>query len=281
MSTNGNGYHWSKFWWDDWQGDAELRTCSLAAQGLWMRLLCIAHKGTPIGHVTINGKVPTAKKLAAVVGVSEKEVTKLLAELDEAGVFSRTADGTIYNRRMEKEGKQRDAGRDAATRRWGGNGAAHPNGGPIGLPSGSRNGLAIDEAKGEAIGKPMTPEARSTEAVEAEKESKQDIDSTCFSFPCCAPAREAEAVSGGSDTSDGFVTPVEDRVDPGYVAVQLAKLTRSLRHVEHAKGRSSGLSLDEQVEVLKPSRPPASYINPELLRAMPHRQRALGAAGAR
>lgn len=33
---------WAKFFWADWAGDNCLSLCTLAAQGLWMRLLCIA-----------------------------------------------------------------------------------------------------------------------------------------------------------------------------------------------------------------------------------------------
>jgi hypothetical protein len=37
-----SGTRWSKFYWSDWDGDMRLRLCSLAAQGLWMQMLCIA-----------------------------------------------------------------------------------------------------------------------------------------------------------------------------------------------------------------------------------------------
>lgn len=106
---------WTKFWWQDWQRDPALRVCSLAARGLWMELLCIAHEGTPVGHVTINGRAPSVRQIAMISGVAEKEAERLLGELENAGVFSRTAENVIYSRRMvrdfEYEGRHRDWGK--------------------------------------------------------------------------------------------------------------------------------------------------------------------------
>lgn len=121
-------HRWSKFWWQDWQADQALRSCSIAARGLWMDMLCIAHNGTPRGHVTINGQAVAPKRLATLAGIVEKECTKLLAELEEAGVFSRTEDGTIYSRRMVRDTGQSEAGREAIGRRW--SKASDPNSPP-------------------------------------------------------------------------------------------------------------------------------------------------------
>ena len=61
---------WSKFWWQDWQADHALRSCSLAARGLWMEVLCIASAGTPRGHLTINSVPVSPKRLSILAGVS-------------------------------------------------------------------------------------------------------------------------------------------------------------------------------------------------------------------
>ena len=116
--SNCNGHRWSKFWWRDHQGDAALRACSLAARGYWMELLCVAHEATPIGHVLLNGRVPTYRQKAAIAGCTEKEAQRLEVELEEAGVFSRTDDGTIYSRRMVKDAAQSQAGAEAVKKRW-------------------------------------------------------------------------------------------------------------------------------------------------------------------
>jgi 5-methylcytosine-specific restriction endonuclease McrA len=94
---------WSKFWWQDWSGDKVLHTCSLAARGAWMELLCIMHEAEPFGHLLLNGKPPTTKQLANLLGAPEKEVSKLIAELADSGVFSRTPAGVIYSRRFLRD----------------------------------------------------------------------------------------------------------------------------------------------------------------------------------
>ena len=50
------GTIWTKFFWQDWAADPALRMCSFAAQGLWMRVLCLAAEADPIGYVVVNGK---------------------------------------------------------------------------------------------------------------------------------------------------------------------------------------------------------------------------------
>lgn len=111
-------HRWTKFWWADWMRDPELRSCSVAARGMWMDMLAIAFDGTPRGHVTIGGRPASAKQLAAIAGVSEKQAMTLLAELETAGVFSRAEDGAIVSRRMVRDVEASQAGRDAISKRW-------------------------------------------------------------------------------------------------------------------------------------------------------------------
>ena len=110
---------WFKFYPSDWRGDAGLRQCSYAARGLWMDLLSIMHEAEPYGHLLVNGKPLDARRIGAVLGGSEKQVAALLSELEEAGVFSRTDDGTIYSRRMLRDRAKAD--RDRANGKRGGN----------------------------------------------------------------------------------------------------------------------------------------------------------------
>lgn len=114
-----SGRRWMKFWPQDWQRDPALRSCSLAARGLWMEMLCVAHEGAPYGHVTINSKAMTSRQIASVAGVTEREAMRLIGELEDAGVFSRTADGVIYSRRMVRDAAATEAGREAIEKRWG------------------------------------------------------------------------------------------------------------------------------------------------------------------
>jgi len=95
-----SGTIWSKFFWSDWESDPNLRLCSLAAQGLWMRMLCIAAAHEPVGYVAIAGKGLEEVALARLAGCAEAELGALLGELEGNRVFSRDRHGRIYSRRM-------------------------------------------------------------------------------------------------------------------------------------------------------------------------------------
>ncbi len=101
-----SGTLWSKFFWSDWESDTALRMCSLAAQGLWMRLLCVAAQHDPIGFVAVNGRPLDGQDIARVAGVSVPEAESLLQELDRNGVFSRDRKQRIYSRRMVRDAKK-------------------------------------------------------------------------------------------------------------------------------------------------------------------------------
>jgi len=93
--------------------------CSRAARSLWVDLIGLMHDAEPYGHLLINGKPPTTKQLAAILGDSEKELKNLLVELENAGVFSKTEDGVITSRRMVRDEKK--ALEDAKNGKRGGN----------------------------------------------------------------------------------------------------------------------------------------------------------------
>lgn len=102
---------WSKFFWSDWESDQGLRLCSLAAQGLWMRMLCVCAKHEPKGYLSINGNPLKVDAIARLAGVTETEAEILMAELELNGVFSRNRAGCIYSRRMVKDEKRSKEGR--------------------------------------------------------------------------------------------------------------------------------------------------------------------------
>lgn len=89
-----------QFYPADWRKDPALSACSLAARGLWIELMCIAHESDRYGFLTINGKAMTVAQISRMVGESPNLVSKLIAELDSAGVFSRDEEGSIFSRRM-------------------------------------------------------------------------------------------------------------------------------------------------------------------------------------
>jgi hypothetical protein len=95
-----------KFYPSDWRADPALRSCSIAARGLWVEMLCLMHEAVPYGSLLINGARIDKKRLASLAGISEKECTVLLLELEGFGVFSRDDDGTIYSRRMRRDNEK-------------------------------------------------------------------------------------------------------------------------------------------------------------------------------
>lgn len=102
---------WMKFYPQDWRADEKLRICSLAARGLWIEMLAIMHRSERYGQLLIGGLVPTEAQLAVQVGTSPDQVPPLLAELEQADVFSRTGSGVIFSRRMTRDQKRADIAR--------------------------------------------------------------------------------------------------------------------------------------------------------------------------
>lgn len=107
---------WMKFWPADWTRDPALRMCSLAARGLWIELIAVAHEAEPYGHVLVSGRAPSVRQIAAIAGTIERDAAKLLQELEDAGVFSRTEAGVIYSRRMVRDNASREEARQFGKR---------------------------------------------------------------------------------------------------------------------------------------------------------------------
>jgi hypothetical protein len=66
-------------------------------------MLCFTHQGEPYGHLRRNGKNIPPHELARMVGAPGGVVTRLLRELEDHHVFSRTPEGTIYSRRQVRD----------------------------------------------------------------------------------------------------------------------------------------------------------------------------------
>ncbi len=109
-----------QFYPGDWLSDLSLKNCSLAAQGLWISMICLMHQGYPYGYLRTRGQIDengemkggetlTSKRLACIVGVKLKSINTLLHELEVNGVFDRDVDGTIYSKRMVKDEKVRNS----------------------------------------------------------------------------------------------------------------------------------------------------------------------------
>lgn len=108
-----------KFYPADWRADAELRLCSIGSRGLWAEMMCLMHAAENYGSLLVNGRRIDKRQLAGLAGISEKECSILLLELETNGVFSRDEDGTIYSRRMRRDHAK--AIKDKENGRGGGN----------------------------------------------------------------------------------------------------------------------------------------------------------------
>ena len=79
-----------------------MRSCPVAARGLWIEMLMIMHQAEPYGHLVVNGKPIQPAVLARMVGASAKEVRHWLSKLEAAGVFDREGN-VIVSRRMARD----------------------------------------------------------------------------------------------------------------------------------------------------------------------------------
>jgi hypothetical protein len=105
---------WTKWYWQDYLSDENLSDCSLAAQGLWMRMLGYMARSEKRGYLIFNGNQKESKSLveqkqieskilAKRTHTDEKIIEQLIGELEENGVFSRDENGIIFSRRLVRE----------------------------------------------------------------------------------------------------------------------------------------------------------------------------------
>jgi hypothetical protein len=99
---------WFKFYADKWISDERLGACSIGAQGLWIRLLCLMHKNSRRGFLQQeNGQPLSYAQLARLTGCATDEVAHLLRELISAGAASVSSSGVVFSRLMEREENKR------------------------------------------------------------------------------------------------------------------------------------------------------------------------------
>lgn len=109
-----------QFYPGDWLRD-HVAGCSLAAQGLWLRMMILMHDSERYGYLVMNGSPIPPESIARRCGCdSLAHYETLLTELDSARVPERTKDGLIHSRRMVRDEKKRRLCA-AAGRRGGGN----------------------------------------------------------------------------------------------------------------------------------------------------------------
>lgn len=144
----------------DWLKD-NLAGCSLAAQGLWLRMMFMAHDAERYGYLAMNGSAIPSDFIARKCGCDGlAQYETLLAELDRAGVPSRTPDGVIYSRRMVRDAKARAATKDRVAahraRNGGSNGSSNAVSNAAVTPNDNAGG--IDSGDGRRVEGGGSPE---------------------------------------------------------------------------------------------------------------------------
>jgi|SRR5215469_4305010 len=89
---------WTKNWWGDEYNDPALQQCSLAAQGAWRRLLCVAALlSERYGYLMIGDRPATDRELAGLVKrrLSVTRFRRLLAELLRHKLIARSDDKSV------------------------------------------------------------------------------------------------------------------------------------------------------------------------------------------
>jgi hypothetical protein len=107
----GKPVRWTQWFFSDWRNDAGVRSVSLEARGLWIDMLALMDESPRRGYLQqANGRPMTVEQLAIAAGSSAVTVSRLLQELEDAGVYSSDATKTIYNRRMTRDLSARERG---------------------------------------------------------------------------------------------------------------------------------------------------------------------------
>jgi hypothetical protein len=150
---------WVKLFTEQILADLELSSCSLQARGLWLTLFCLMHRSDRKGYLDDRTGMPLkSEQLARMARCSVEEVDRGIQELITSGVFSVSADGHIYSRRMVREAQLSEirskAGRKGAEianlprqneRQTGGKRGGKPPGKPLDSSS------SLEEEKRETI----------------------------------------------------------------------------------------------------------------------------------
>lgn len=162
-----------QFYPDDWMTSYDLRQCSSFDRGLWTDMLCIMWVAPRRGFLETQGGPIESRKLARLCGESEADVKQGLSRLLEEHVCSKDDDGTIYNRRMVRDEKQRVSKAEAG-----------------------RKGGKVSRKK--AKGGPSASSSSPKEEEEKEKKKKSDPAGSSSSSPTPAVGSESSA---GADSS--------------------------------------------------------------------------------
>lgn len=180
-----------QFYPGDWRKDVELRSCGLAARGLWVDLMCVMHECEPYGHLVLHGKPMKPAQIAGQIGVPAATVAKLIAELLENGVARQTDEGAIYSKRMVNDERIRNARGDG--------GKAGSEHGIKGAEHGIKGGRPSN-GRGDAK-PPLEPPPSSSSSSSSSKKNKTLVDpaGAGTTAPPAPPLKAQDLIAEGVD----------------------------------------------------------------------------------
>jgi hypothetical protein len=138
---------------------------------------CLMHDCEPYGHLLVGSAPMLPPQLARLVGITAKECATLMRELEQAGVFSRTDEGTIFSRRMVRDEALRER---------------RANGGQAGAEHGVKGA-----EHGKKGGRPRQSEGGSETPLTADKQPPP-----AFASASAEDKTEEHHPPGGSDDDD-------------------------------------------------------------------------------
>lgn len=175
---------WMKWYTSDWRAEPTLRMVSRAARSVWVDLLGLMHESTLLGSLLLNGRIPTHQDLAKVLGDDPQNLAEWMDELEEAGVFSRDEDGTIYSRKMRHDAEISEKGRKDVQKRGGSWAPGKKPKTPKGKAKGDPNRVAIGD-----------PTTQRLDNTKKEKELEPTVSSSSQTHNSEANASDASASS--------------------------------------------------------------------------------------
>lgn len=260
-----------QFYPADWRKDVELRSCSIAARGLWIDILCIAHECDPYGHLTINGNPMTAAKLSGQVGLTASQCKALLDELIENGVARVNDEGVIYSKRMveDEDLRNKRAAGGKAGSEHGIKGAAHGSKGgrprngrgdgktPLKTPLGgfekpppsssSSSSTSVNSVTDVTDGSPSSPPAKPPRS--ADDMAKAELWNAAVSVLSNGGCPSAQARTFMGKLVKDYSFPVVQQAVAAAVAEQPADAREYLKAAcQHAAGQRQQVNRQEALE---------------------------------
>lgn len=232
-----------QFYPSDWRKDMALQSCSVTARGLWIELLCIAHECEPYGHLMVGGRPMSAAQIGRHTGLTEREAAKLLTELLDAGVASKTDGGAMYSRRMVRDEdlrKRRAAGGEA--------GSAH---GIKGAEHGRKGGRPN---KGRGVSEPPLepPPSSSSSSSSSTTSPLPSVEEIGPAAPAQARKRARPSPSGCLDAEALVAAGVDPQHAADWLSVRRAKalpLTATAWADTRAEAAKAGVTVAEAVRM--------------------------------